>query len=376
MSRAEYFRYIANLLICRVQKTVKPVSVKMRPVVLMLLLGCFLWFLREYLDARTIVLLAAILHLLGATPKQRNRKLDFLLTASFSLYTVFLTDQFIRYPLVAILVMGGLFQQAKKMVESKARWYSLTSPGCAVVFLILAMTITSVPNVLLQPEAQASIASEYACFFFRPAEPEGEMRSDGVVIWQDPTPSSFPFNIRPCFAFHHTWLSFLPCPVWPTLKYELGPQPIINISHLRTGHGVNAHLPVPLQKGKVSIARQFLKVYGTFENLPRDNDQLHLRVLVLPTKQKSPLLDKSRKWWVQPHDRTGSDGAELKVIHEGPSHGRWYCDIFLGLPQSQGETFEIMAVVTSRNLKRGERIHIENIKELEVVSGRITVLRE
>jgi len=272
-------------------------------------------------------------------------------------------------------VLGGFFEMSRRLFARKLQWFKLASPGVAVFAFLLSMIVTEVPDVLLQDEASASISSEYAFFFFRPDNPSNGKDGDKVVVWQEPAPASFPLGLRFCFASHHMRLSFLPFPVWPTLRCRLGDRPVVTITGLRPGHGENAHSPVPLQDGNARMVMQFHRVYGTFRNLPRDNDQLHLCLLVLPKKRQSRLADRSRRWWVQPHEVIGPNGTGLKLTYEDETSGTWYCDAFFGAPQSQGEPFEIMAIITARDLETGQVLRVDDVRGLPCVSDRVSVVR-
>lgn len=317
------------------------------------------------------------MHFLGTMTKWKNRKWNAFLICSFSLYTVFLIDCFERYLLLAVLAMGGLFEQTREWLDSRSRWKKYASPIFPVLIFVLSSVVVKVPNVLLMGPASASISAEYARFFFRPRVPGDEVRSDGVVIWQDPPPRRFPLNLRFGFAWAHSVFSFLPFPVWPTLTYELGEPPSITITHLRAGHGPSDLLLVPIEDGQVNTVTQFHRIYGSFKGLPEENDQLHLRVLVKPMKRVLPLVDKlTDRWWVQPRDATWNDVAELKLTYQDADSGKWYCDAFFGAPQNRGDPFEILAIVTSDNLKRGQLVKDETLRSQWSVSDHLTVWRE
>ena len=325
------------------------------PVILMLVIGSILTFLRDYCDMYTASRIAALLHFVGVVTKWKKWPWNPFLILAFALYSIVLTYWFERNPILQVLLLGGLFHSLRKLLlDCHYRWQRRVLPGVPILILILSFCITHVPNVVLCPTDSASIRAEYAYFHFRSPDLRHTGPQDDVVIWQQPPPAAFPFNIRLSFCGPQSIFSPLRLQVWPTLKYKLGPLPEVTITALRAGHGVNDYPIVPVDKRQDNIVTQFHRIYGTFRHLPKDNNQLHLRVLVMPKKSVMKLYDKiAHRWFVQPHSVLDSD-AQLKLEYHNEEDGIWHVDAFFGAPQDQGDLFEIMALVTTRNLERGQ----------------------
>ncbi len=79
----------------------KRIAGRIRPLILVLAIGSILMSFRDYCDLYTTCRIAALLHLVGAITKWKNRKWNVFLIVAFALYSIVLTDWFERHPLLA-----------------------------------------------------------------------------------------------------------------------------------------------------------------------------------------------------------------------------------------------------------------------------------
>lgn len=319
-------------------------------------------------------------------------KLDFLsLTIPFSLYAYFVIQLWGGFAIICIFMLGGLLDLVRKWVNLR----STVSFSIAFSVLFCSVFTSYIPNIVLLDKEKAAKTAETNKFFFRGSTPEDENRVDGVIIRQDPPLNGGIFGSRIVFVCRlpHTVLDFLPFPVWKTLKYEIGNIPEIEITGLQKGHGVSGKDVISIENEERRSVSQFTRIYGTFKNLPKSNEQLFLRVLIRPAISVHPILDRILlgRWYVQPHQagQTGNrfiDSAELKLIYNEGSNrdGNWHVDGFFGSPYTE-LPFEIWAMITLKDFKRGQKYRPEKIEKIrgrlnEVTGSKtediIRVLRE
>jgi hypothetical protein len=302
------------------------------------------------------------------------KKVGFLsLAVPFSLYAYFVMQLWGGLSIICILMLGGLLDVIRNWASLRLT-ISLSMAVCALFFSVFT---SYVPNViLLDKESGAEIAENHK-FFLRGFTSEDENRNDGVIIRQDPPLGGGILGSNLVFVCRlpHAVLSFLPFPIWKTLKYEMGDTPVIKVTGLQKGHANSREdiIPVENNEDRRSVG-QFTRIYGTFENLPEDNEQLFLRVLVRPAVSINPTLDKLllERWYVQPHEpyRHGSrfrDPAELRLNYNNGSSrdGIWYADGFFGAPQSTELPFEILAMITWKDFRRGQKYTSEEIEDIQ-----------
>ncbi len=94
----------------------------------------------------------------------------------------------------------------------------------------------------------------------------------------------------------------------------------------------------------------------------------------MPKRRVTKLYDKmTHRWFVQPH--TSESDAELKMDYSNEIDGTWHVDAFFGRPQDLGEPFEIMVLVTTMDLRRGQMLSSEEGMAQARVSDQLTVYR-
>jgi len=352
---------------------------------MVLVIGLCLYYCLTNLPLYRVLFIAAVIHIIEEVVRGSARWVEFSevwekrvdklslisLVVSFSLYAYVVMQLWGEVAIVSILVLGGV-------VEAVRTW---SKPRLAVslfiaFFALFCSVFTStVPNVLLMEKDAAAESAEEHKFFLRGFTSEDERRKDGVIVRQEPGGDGGIFGSNVVFVFrgHHTRLSVLPFPVWKTVRYEMGDVPAVKIKALSEGHGDSTGESIEVTGGAKNVVGQFTRICGVFENLPKDNSQLYLRVLIRPDIFVDPITDKRlQKWHVQPHEisRSGNrfrDSAELRLEYDNGSdrEGRWYVDGFFGAPQDAGWPFAIRALITWKEFKRGEAYGCEVIDEIQ-----------
>lgn len=338
---------------------------------------------------------AAIIHLIEEIIRRLSRrkrfptrlrqsiaKLDFLsLTVPFSLYAYVVLQLWGGFAIICIFILGGLLDLVRKWVNLR----STVSLSMAFSALFCSVFTSYIPDIVLLNKKQATVKAENHTFFLRGLTPIDENREDGVIIRQDPPLNGGIFGSRIVFVCRlpHTVLDFLPFPVWKTLRYEMGNIPEIEITGLQEGHGGSGKDIISIENKKIITVGQFTRIYGKFKNLPKNNEQLFLRVLIRPSTSVHPILDRILlgRWYVQPHQegQIGNkfiDSAELKLIYNEGSNcdGHWHVDGFFGSPYSES-LFEVLAMITSKDFKRGQKYRSEKIEKIRKHLNEVTRIR-
>jgi len=354
-------------------------------LLLVLVIGMFLYYCTTILPKYPALFVAAIIHIMEEIMRQLGRlaklsegaqkkieKLGMIfLTIAFSLYAYAVMQFWGGIAIISILILGGLLEAARRW----AKPHSIISFSIGFCILFCSIFTGTIPNVLLKNKEEAAKSAEEYKFFLRGFTTDDESREDGVIVRQEPALGGGILGTNLVFVYrgHHTRLSFLPFPVWKRLRYELGDIPEVKIEALRKGHGDSGTAKIEIGEEDKKTISQFTRIYGTFKNLPRDNEQLFLRVLIMPDISLPPIVNTMiQRWNVQPHERyrPGNkfrDSAELRMEYNDSSDrdGTWYVDGFFGAPQDKKWPFEIRAMITWKDFKRGKVYAPEEIDKMQ-----------
>lgn len=297
---------------------------------------------------------------------------NFLFSITIGLATAWIINVY-RFSLASAIVIFSISLLSYVIISRILHRYGISEllkrllnycfRGVTSILLAFVIFVTRIPNLMFleKPKAIETVAYANCAIDY-----EGKVHDKSHVIYQDVPPGRFRFTAP--------WLlsGILPDRwIWqPGIRIKCSKTlPSLKITYLKTVSN-DANIPpveTPVHESPDrNIVNRLHKVIVEYSNFPIDSSgDLDIDVLTRPLRKFHPLIDSLiHRWWVQrPPDPSGPFVGS----------GRTEILCVFGRPERPDELFEVIAVVTNRELQRADRLWPNDIKQNIVQSEPILV---